>query len=134
MPEAGVHVCASEALIDGGTGVRFPVATRRGRTTAFVVRHRGTVHGYVNQCAHAGTELDWQPGEFFDRSGLWLMCAVHGAIYEPDTGRCAGGPCRGQSLKAVPVGERDGEVVWFPNHELTPGDAAPPSPGIGHPR
>ena len=104
-------ICASEALKEGGTGVRFRLATWNGEEKGFVVRHRGRACAYVNQCPHAGTELDWQPGEFFDIAGLYLVCATHGALFEPDSGVCVAGPCRGASLRRLEVREVHGEIV-----------------------
>jgi nitrite reductase/ring-hydroxylating ferredoxin subunit len=49
-------------------------------------------------------------GEFFDKAGLYLICATHGATYEPDTGHCIMGPCKGQRLVALQVEERDNQV------------------------
>ena len=68
------------------------------------------VYAYLNRCAHIPVELDWMEGEFFDKAGLYLICATHGATYEPDTGHCVMGPCKGQHLAAVAVEERDGQV------------------------
>ena len=108
-----VAICESAALIDGGAGVRFEVE-QRGRTVpAFAVRFHGRVHGYINRCAHVPIELDWNHGEFFDSTKLYLMCSTHGAIYVPETGRCVGGPCRGGSLEPVVLEEGDG-TVWRP--------------------
>lgn len=104
-------ICASEALKEGGTGVRFSLASWNGEEKGFVVRHRGRACAYVNQCPHAGTELDWQAGEFFDIAGLYLVCATHGALFEPDSGVCVAGPCRGASLRRLEVLEARGEIV-----------------------
>jgi nitrite reductase/ring-hydroxylating ferredoxin subunit len=101
-------ICASEALVDGGQGVVFELSTH---SRAFVVRYCGTARGYVNRCPHAGTELDWQPGEFFEESGLYLMCSTHGALFEPSSGYCVAGPCRGASLEPLRIRERDGQVI-----------------------
>ncbi|MBL8379304.1 MAG: Rieske 2Fe-2S domain-containing protein [Burkholderiales bacterium] len=103
-------ICASAALAEGGAGVRFEREGARGPESAFVVRFDGTAHAYLNRCAHVPVELDWQPGNFFDADGLYLMCATHGATYDAATGRCAGGPCRGQGLIKVAVTERDGGI------------------------
>ena len=103
-------ICAASALIDGGKGVRFSVV-RGGRVVpAFAVRYEGCVRAYLNQCAHIPVELDWMEGEFFESSGLYLICTTHGATYEPDTGHCIAGPCKGQRLKALEVVETDGNV------------------------
>ena len=103
-------ICQSQALAEGGAGVRFEVGCGDGRLGAFVVRFGGRVYAFVNRCAHAGVELDWMPGEFFDDSGLYLICATHGATYEPNTGRCVHGPCSGAYLEAVDVLEQDGNI------------------------
>ncbi|MGH8789314.1 MAG: Rieske (2Fe-2S) protein [Cupriavidus necator] len=119
MPEAAagqapVRLCAAADLEEGGLGVRFSVALDQREIGAFVVRFDGAAHGYLNQCAHVPMELDWQEGRFFDASGLYLMCATHGAVYAPDSGECVGGPCRGASLAKLCIEERDGHVYWLP--------------------
>ena len=106
-----VVVCPSAALVDGGDGVRFEVRRGGAPQAAFAIRHEGRVHAYVNRCAHLGVELDWQPGRFFAADGMVLICSTHGALYDPATGACLGGPCRGAGLVGVAVDEVDGEVV-----------------------
>lgn len=80
------------------------------KSSAFVVRFDGAVHAYLNRCAHVPMELDWQPGVFFESEGLYLMCSTHGALYQPATGLCVSGPCRGRSLLALSVTETDGQI------------------------
>lgn len=109
------RICASADLADGGTGVRFEAGDAEkvghgGTAPAFAIRFQGRVHAYLNRCGHVPVELDWKPGEFFDDSGLYLICATHGALYAPDSGRCVGGRCAGRGLHALPVTERDGVV------------------------
>ncbi|MGA8259224.1 MAG: Rieske 2Fe-2S domain-containing protein [Arenicellales bacterium] len=103
-------ICASEALVEGGPGVRFEVDEDGEPAPALAVRYRGRVHAYVNRCAHLGLELDILPGDFFDLSGNHLICATHGATYDPATGRCTGGPCSGAGLEVLTVVEVDGRV------------------------
>lgn len=110
MPGLRQPLCRSSDLIDSGDGVRFEVNQGTQAAAAFVVRYRGCVHAYLNRCAHIHAELDWMEGRFFDSEGTRLICALHGAVYEPDTGKCTGGPCLGDSLIALPVEERDGFV------------------------
>ncbi|CAG4926977.1 Rieske (2Fe-2S) protein [Paraburkholderia saeva] len=119
-----VRICASSDLVDGGAGVRHAATYGGGEAVVFFVRYDGRAYGYLNRCAHVPMELDWSEGQFFESSGLYLMCATHGAIYAPDTGRCVGGPCRGGRLRPVEVDERDTPegraVFWLPDEELCP--------------
>jgi nitrite reductase/ring-hydroxylating ferredoxin subunit len=121
MSEANdVYICDADALVDGGTGVRFPVLAFGDEATGFVVRHGGTVYGYLNRCAHVPVELDWFKGEFFESGKLYLMCSTHGAIYVPETGVCAGGPCRGGKLRPIAVRESETGVYWQPDQHFQP--------------
>lgn len=104
-------ICDSAALADGGDGVRFEVERMGTRHAAFAVRFEGVAHAYLNRCAHVGVELDWMPGKFFDSEGLLLLCSSHGALYDPATGECLGGPCRGAGLEKLAVEERDGAIL-----------------------
>ena len=112
-------LCASAELRDGDMAVPFDVVYAGQPCRAFAVRYQGRVHAYLNQCRHVAMEMDYQPGRFFDDTGRWLLCATHGAAYQPDTGACAGGPCRG-GLVAVPVSEDEGVVYWHPQPLLQP--------------
>lgn len=110
-------ICASSELTEGGAGVRFEVDPQRHWPgVAFAIRHCGTVRAYANSCPHAATELDWNPGEFFDESGLYLICSTHGALFEPHSGHCLAGPCKGASLRKVEVTEREGKVFLVQLH------------------
>jgi nitrite reductase/ring-hydroxylating ferredoxin subunit len=122
--ERWLPLCAGEALRDGGDGLRFEVRVGAEAATGFAVRHGGEVRAYLNRCAHVAMELDWQPGRFFDDEQRWLLCATHGALYEPASGYCAGGPCAGRGgLRPIRVRERDGVVYWQPDDEVR----APPA-------
>jgi nitrite reductase/ring-hydroxylating ferredoxin subunit len=115
-----ILVCAADAVQEGGLGVRFPLTADGSDATGFVVRYHGKPYAYLNRCAHVPIELDWAKGEFFESSKQFLMCATHGAIYAPDTGACAGGPCRGGRLRVIPVVERDQQIFWQPDEYLRP--------------
>lgn len=110
MAETARLICRSAELVERGKGVRFEVATEHGTAQAFLVRYGGKAFAYLNRCTHIGVELDWNAGEFFDESGLYLVCATHGATYLPDVGACVAGPCRGASLQRLEIVERDGGI------------------------
>ena len=117
MAESERVICASRELVDAGRGVRFEVEYFGEPAPAFVVRYRGTAHGYLNRCAHVWVEMDAQPGQFFDFTGLYLVCSTHGAAYIPETGYCIAGPCKGQRLTKLAVEEHDGGVYLLNNEE-----------------
>jgi nitrite reductase/ring-hydroxylating ferredoxin subunit len=127
MPESTdrdeIPICDAPLLTDGGKGIRFPVTVSGEDASGFVVRYKGKVHAYLNRCAHVSIELDWNEGDFFESSGSYLMCSTHGAMYVPDTGRCAGGPCRGGRLRPIIVTEHDNQVFWQPDEFVRPARA-----------
>jgi len=104
-------ICASDVIAERGYGVRFTVEQDGKSQSAFAIRYEGRVYAFLNRCAHVGVELDWVDGDFFDLSKLYLVCSTHGATYEPDTGRCVLGPCRGKKLVSLTVTERNGNVI-----------------------
>lgn len=104
-------ICPSADLIEGGKGVRFTVSKEGGDLAAFVVRYDGLPRAFINRCQHVPVELDWMEGEFFDHSGLYLVCATHGATYLPESGYCVAGPCKGRRLTPLAVSEIDGQVL-----------------------
>jgi nitrite reductase/ring-hydroxylating ferredoxin subunit len=78
-----------------------------------LILHRSgaSVRAWLNVCPHAGRRLDWAPGKFLKSKEGHLICAAHGASFELERGDCVAGPCRGDSLRAVAVEVRDGQVV-----------------------
>ncbi|MES2901368.1 MAG: Rieske 2Fe-2S domain-containing protein [Pseudomonadota bacterium] len=115
-----ILICSSGTVLEGGLGVRFPVKAFGDKATGFVVRYDGKPYAYLNRCAHVPIELDWAPGEFFESSGLYIMCATHGAIYVPESGHCAGGPCKGAKLRSIVVLEEGDNIYWTPDEFIQP--------------
>jgi nitrite reductase/ring-hydroxylating ferredoxin subunit len=96
-------LCSSKSLTESSNGLRFFVRIENEVRPAFVVRYAGEPRAYLNECAHQAVELDMLRGNFFDRSGKFLICATHGAMYNPATGECASGRCDGRSLRSLTV-------------------------------
>ena len=121
-----MHLCAAEALAEKGAAFGFDVLQWGEPARAFAQRFEGRVVAYLNRCVHAATEMDWRPDEFLDSHKEFILCATHGAAYEPLSGRCAGGPCGRGSLTALRVEERGGQVYWYPSRDTRPAfDDAP---------
>lgn len=114
-----VALCRPSDLADGGLAVPFDVEYRGLVQRAFAVRFKGRVRAYLNRCSHVAMELDWQPNRFFDESGQWIVCATHGAVYDPATGACRGGPGRGP-LVNIETDEDEHQVYWYARFDLKP--------------
>jgi nitrite reductase/ring-hydroxylating ferredoxin subunit len=70
------------------------------KKSILVVRTPCGVRAYWNVCRHLPIPLDAGSGVVKTEAEL-LVCATHGARYEPDQGLCVSGPCRGALLEAV---------------------------------
>jgi nitrite reductase/ring-hydroxylating ferredoxin subunit len=110
MPDKTI-VFNSEELQNEAKGLRFDLPALGEFATGFVVRFHGKPYAYVNQCAHVPVELDWNQGDFFTVQKDYLICATHGAHYQPDTGFCVMGPCKGKRLKSIEVMEQNQKIV-----------------------
>lgn len=105
----GQVLCRLDAVADGAA-VAVEALLDGSSESLIVVRQGATVRAYRNVCPHAGRRLDWAPGRFLLRDGV-LTCAAHGASFRTESGLCIGGPCRGQSLREVPLTiNAEGEV------------------------
>ena len=71
-----------------------------GQDTLFAVRQRPRVLRLWPTAART-TARRW-PGArhaYLNAAGDRIVCAAHGALFEPDTGLCVQGPCLGESLR-----------------------------------
>ena len=100
-------------LEEKSTGLRFDLPELGEFATGFAVRFEGIVYAYVNKCAHVPVELDWNKGDFFNISKQYLICATHGAHYQPDSGYCVMGPCKGKWLQSLEVTEQENTITIF---------------------
>ena len=114
-----LHLCACDALVDGGLAVSFDVVYLGAPCTAFAVRFQGQVRAYLNRCTHVAMEMDWIPNQFFSSDGQWLLCATHGAMHHPLTGACTAGPCNG-GLTLIHTREQGDAVHWQSQYDLLP--------------
>jgi nitrite reductase/ring-hydroxylating ferredoxin subunit len=94
-----------------GQSAKFSLRCGSKAVEGFVVNHGGRFYAYVNRCAHVGTPLDLWPNEFFTTDGRHLVCATHGAVYQPESGLCIAGPCPGAALTPLVVALEGAEVV-----------------------
>ncbi len=106
MSAERVVLCA-----EGDVTPACPVIVRLSPGVSVIVLRVGDgVVAYRNECPHMGIELDWEARRLLSRSGRYLRCTGHGALFDPASGVCVRGPCDGESLSALPV-RVDGEMV-----------------------
>ena len=93
-----------------GRTAKFRMACGERRVHGFVVNHDGELRAYVNRCPHVGTPLDLWENEFLSEDARHIVCATHGAVFEPGSGRCVAGPCTGDALSVLPL-RLDGDDI-----------------------
>lgn len=102
---------ASVGELAPGKSKKFTLRRGRRDLEALLVNYDGSHFAYMNRCPHTGITLDWVNNQFFSSDGRYLMCATHGAVFEPPSGECIWGPCFGLSLQSVPL-EIDDDTIY----------------------
>ena len=89
--------------LNHGQSKKFTLRRGQRSLEAMLVNYEGNLFAYINRCPHIGITLDWVDNQFFTVDSRYLICANHGAVFEPPTGECVWGPCVGASLQSVPL-------------------------------
>jgi nitrite reductase/ring-hydroxylating ferredoxin subunit len=105
----GVQLCPLDWINDGASR-NFVLQMRNGRFHGFVLRRGDRVVGYADRCPHQGLPLAQKLDDYLTPNGKYLICSWHGALFDPEDGRCVGGPCVGAGLTPWPVEVRDGAI------------------------
>ena len=106
---AGVALCAETDIADPGAR-SFVLQIGEAFFHGFVVRKEGQVAGFVDRCPHQGFPLAMELDRYLTPDGALILCGWHGAVFEPLTGACVGGPCAGGRLTPWPVAAVGGLV------------------------
>ncbi|WP_174292341.1 Rieske (2Fe-2S) protein [Sphingomonas bacterium] len=107
---AGVTLGSLDAVPDGGTR-NYVLQLRAGRFHGFVIRRGDRVYGYVDRCPHAGLPLAQKLDRYLTADGRYIACSWHGALFDPSSGLCVGGPGAGQRLTEWPVEVNERVIV-----------------------
>lgn len=92
----------------GGT---VPFAIPGSESTGFAVNTTQGLRAWLNRCDHWPVPLDMDDGDFVSPLSGLVTCKSHGAAYDPASGHCLMGPCRGAQLHAFAL-EIEGEDAW----------------------
>ena len=96
-------VVAQVGEIELGTTKKFIRIVNDRETECFILNYNGKLFAYMNSCRHVPMTMDWVENQFLNEDGRYILCATHGAAYEPDTGECVFGPPCGQFLARIPL-------------------------------
>lgn len=107
---AGVRLCRLDDIADPGAR-NFVLQMRAGRFHGFVVRQGAAAFGYLDRCPHAGLPLATTLDDYLTPDGTMIACGWHGALFDPASGDCRGGPCSGGALTRWPVLLAEGWIV-----------------------
>ena len=111
-------VVARTGELSHGITKKFYLKCRGSTIEALLVNYEGDVYAYVNRCRHISLSMDWVDNQFFTEDKRYLICANHGATYEPATGECIWGPCLGAFLQRVPLEvSRENILAFCPEEE-----------------
>ena len=103
-------LCRIEDIPDGESR-GFEITVDDEEIELFVVRKGSSVFGYLNDCPHVGTPLNWKNTQFLTMDKSMIICATHGAVFRIEDGHCTAGPCVGMKLKSVSVGCEGTDIV-----------------------
>lgn len=106
-------VVARTGELSHGMTKKFHLKCRGSDIEALLVNYGGNIYAYVNRCRHISISMDWVDNQFFTEDKRYLICANHGATYEPATGECIWGPCFGASLRGVPLEISEGKILAY---------------------
>ena len=107
---AQVVLCSLDELPQGGS-LRADFSCDSHAQGIALIRKGDTVYAYINRCPHQDLPLDWLRGQFLDQRGQQIVCAMHGATFRIEDGRCVAGPCKGQRLQALNARLQGGQVL-----------------------
>lgn len=107
LPDCTEGCCALGTLENGQTVVFCRLALRE-------VDHPDLLpwRAYQNLCPHQYKPLVHDHSDekvFLDQHRL-LVCHHHHALFDPNNGKCVGGPCVGQSLRELTLREKRGKI------------------------
>lgn len=91
--------------------VKFKFLEEGKEHSGFIVLFQQKYYAYKNKCQHLAVELDWDNNEFFEEEEKFIVCATHGALYDPQTGKCLMGPCLGKNLEILSIKIKADELI-----------------------
>tara|TARA_B100000767_G_scaffold264728_1_gene279981 strand:+ start:761 stop:1099 length:339 start_codon:yes stop_codon:yes gene_type:complete len=104
-------VIKKEDFIRDPSTVKFKFLEGGKEYPGFIALFDKKYYAYKNKCQHLPVEIDWDNNEFFEEEEKFIVCATHGALYDPTTGKCLMGPCVGKSLEILSIQIKADELI-----------------------
>ncbi|HLK71954.1 MAG TPA: Rieske 2Fe-2S domain-containing protein [Steroidobacteraceae bacterium] len=115
--QAPLQLCTLEEL--SATGCReFRLGGGDWPLRGFVVRAGAEVRAYVNRCPHQLYRMNLLPDDLLTADRRHILCEMHDALFEKDTGLCIAGPCLGRSLWSLPIQVDGARVLLKPGTDV----------------
>ena len=112
-----VYLCLLDEIEDPGSrGFNFSDIDN-GRLV--VVKKAGCLTAFRNSCPHTGAPMEWKPNQFLDVQNEYIQCALHGALFDLQSGECLRGPCVGKFLRAEKLTIEGQAVFWVNKAQAT---------------
>jgi nitrite reductase/ring-hydroxylating ferredoxin subunit len=86
-----------------GKSVKFKYQHNGKYKSGFMALIEGHIVAYENRCQHLPVPLDYCDNQFMSKDGKHFVCRSHGALFDPQTGRCVRGPCEDAKLNPLPI-------------------------------
>jgi nitrite reductase/ring-hydroxylating ferredoxin subunit len=101
-PLPGVVIADLTDIPDKG-GIVIDLREGDALFSMLVVQTQSGPRAYLNRCPHARWPLETASGDIVLSPGGDIVCAAHGAMFNPETGAFAGGPGRGDGLTPIEI-------------------------------
>jgi len=108
-PDAGTLLAKIDDLpAHGGKDILFKNGDHQ--VNIFIQKSGDAVNVFENKCPHASTPLNMFGDKFLSLDSASIICRTHGALFDKNSGKCTGGPCKGDYLRPVAFEVRDGTI------------------------
>ena len=104
----GDLICSIDDLIDNKAIVR--TEKNKYLPGLIIFKNKDIIKIWINDCPHANLSLDLIKGKVQSSDGK-LLCANHGAKFDPETGICIKGPCKKKHLTNFPFSIENNNLI-----------------------
>ena len=105
----------SANLIKNKSVVLVKIPDNPDNLSVIVYRRENQIYAWLNLCPHEGRKLNNDPDYLLNKKNNLLECMHHQALFDPITGGCEMGPCKGEKLLKYEVEELNKKIAILEN-------------------